>query len=83
MQATIDKAGRVVIPREVREKAGFGPGTELEVVLEGYSVRLSRKAAGPRIEKRGKRLVARSTAKSESRPEVDLEALVREEREQS
>jgi AbrB family looped-hinge helix DNA binding protein len=31
MKTTIDKAGRVVIPKEIRRKAGLIPGTELEV----------------------------------------------------
>ena len=38
MRSTIDKAGRVVIPAAVRERAGLVPGTELNVTVDelGY-----------------------------------------------
>jgi AbrB family looped-hinge helix DNA binding protein len=36
MKTTIDRAGRVVIPKEVREQVGLTPGTEVEVrAVEG------------------------------------------------
>jgi AbrB family looped-hinge helix DNA binding protein len=31
MSSTIDDAGRVVIPKAIREAAGLAPGTELEI----------------------------------------------------
>lgn len=31
MRTTIDRAGRVVIPKPVRDEAGLEPGTEVEV----------------------------------------------------
>ena len=31
MKATMDTAGRLVIPRAIREQAGWSPGTPLEV----------------------------------------------------
>lgn len=34
MKTTIDKAGRIVIPKQIREMAGFGPGVELKVGYE-------------------------------------------------
>ncbi|HEV8661062.1 MAG TPA: AbrB/MazE/SpoVT family DNA-binding domain-containing protein [Thermoanaerobaculia bacterium] len=78
MKTTIDKAGRVVIPAALREKAGLTPGTELEVIVDEISVRLIRTAPGPKRTRRGKRTVARPTAKH--RPPVDLAALIEEER---
>jgi AbrB family looped-hinge helix DNA binding protein len=33
MKSTIDKAGRVVIPKKIREAAGIEPGMELDVRL--------------------------------------------------
>ena len=37
MRATIDAAGRVVIPKVLREQLGFAPGTELDVqAVEGH-----------------------------------------------
>jgi AbrB family looped-hinge helix DNA binding protein len=31
MRATIDAAGRLVVPKPVRDELGFAPGTELEL----------------------------------------------------
>jgi AbrB family looped-hinge helix DNA binding protein len=80
MRATIDKAGRVVIPASLRERAGFTPGTELSVTVDEFGVRLERVAPGPRLVKVGRRLVARPTAAPENRPALDIAALVEEER---
>jgi len=33
MRTTIDHAGRVVIPKALRERAGLKPGTEIEIRL--------------------------------------------------
>jgi AbrB family looped-hinge helix DNA binding protein len=80
MKATIDKAGRVVIPAPLRERAGLVPGTELEVTLDDSGLRLERTAPPPRLVKVGRRLVARPTAPTQSRPDIDIAALVEEER---
>lgn len=80
MKATIDKAGRVVIPASIRERAGLVAGAELDVTLEDSAIRLERVAPGPRLVKVGRRLVARPTARSQARPVVDVAALVEEER---
>ncbi len=80
MKITIDKAGRVVIPAPVRAKAGLEPGTELEVLVDDLGIRLIRTGAGPRVVRRGRRLVARPTEPARSPAEVDVAALVDEER---
>jgi len=78
MRTTIDRAGRVVIPASIRERAGLVAGAELDVTIEDSGVRLERVAPGPRLVKVGRRTVARPT--SQSRPVVDIAALVEEER---
>jgi AbrB family looped-hinge helix DNA binding protein len=80
MRTTIDKAGRVVIPAGIRERAGFVAGSELEVTEDDLGIRLQRVATGPKLVKIGRRLVARPTAPTDSRPTVDVSALVEEER---
>jgi AbrB family looped-hinge helix DNA binding protein len=80
MKTTIDKAGRVVIPAAVRERAGFAAGSALEIVEDELGIRLSRVAPGPRLVKVGHRLVARPTAPAADRPRIDIAALVEEER---
>jgi AbrB family looped-hinge helix DNA binding protein len=80
MRTTIDKAGRVVIPAPLRARAGFRPGTRLEVVLDDTSVRLFRKVSGPQLVRIGRRLVARPTVPARDLPPLDVAALVEEER---
>lgn len=80
MKTTIDRAGRVVIPAALRERAGLTAGTEIEVTLEDAAIRLERVAPGPRLVKIGRRLVARPSATPRSRPKVDVAALIEEER---
>jgi AbrB family looped-hinge helix DNA binding protein len=79
MRSTIDKAGRVVIPASIRERAGLTPGAALEITVDETGVRIERVAPGPRLVRIGKRLVARPTAAGD-RPKVDVAALIEEER---
>lgn len=80
MRTTIDRAGRVVIPAALRERAGLTPGAELEVSADELGIRLERVAAPPRLIRAGGRLVARPTAPADARPAVDVAALIEEER---
>jgi AbrB family looped-hinge helix DNA binding protein len=80
MKSTIDKAGRIVIPAAIRERAGLKPGTEVEVLMDDLSIRLVRTGSDPVLVREGGRLIARPTAGKGDLPEVDLEALVEEER---
>lgn len=80
MRITIDKAGRLVIPSAIRDRAGFVPGADLEISVDEFGVRLERVAPAPRVIKIGKRLVARPTAPADARPDIDVAALVEEER---
>jgi len=80
MRTSIDKAGRVVIPAAIRERAGLVAGAEIDVTLDEAGVRLERIAPGPRLVKVGRRLVARPTSSSQGRPVVDVAALIEEER---
>lgn len=50
MLASIDRAGRVVIPKEVRERLSLDAGTELEITVEGSELRLAPvRRAGRRV----------------------------------
>jgi AbrB family looped-hinge helix DNA binding protein len=80
MRTTIDKAGRVVIPALIRDRAGLWPGAELEITHDEFGIRLERVATGPKLVKIGKRLVARPRVPRDERPKVDIEALIEEER---
>jgi len=80
MRSTIDKAGRVVIPAPIRDRAGLIPGTALEITADDTGIRIERVAAGPKLVRIGKRLVARPTVAADERPAVDIASLVEEER---
>jgi len=80
MVTTIDKAGRIVVPAEIRKRLGLEPGTEIELVIEGFSVRLVRAVPGPELTTRRGRLVARPRVPEGERPEVDIAGLVERER---
>jgi AbrB family looped-hinge helix DNA binding protein len=55
IRATIDKAGRLVIPKPLRDQIGLRPG-EVEVTAEGAALRVE-PLAGDSLEERGGRLV--------------------------
>lgn len=70
----------MVIPAAIRERAGLSAGSELEVTDDERGIRLERVAAGPRLMKIRRRLVARPTVGPEKRPVIDVAALVEDER---
>jgi AbrB family looped-hinge helix DNA binding protein len=80
MRTTIDKAGRVVIPASIRERAGLSAGSEVDVTEDELGIRIERVAVGPRLVKVGRRLVARPTVAADNRPAIDIAALVEDER---
>ena len=40
MKTTIDKVGRLVVPRSLRDRIGLGDGGEVELELDGAGVRI-------------------------------------------
>ena len=80
MRTTIDKAGRLVVPAAIRERVGLTPGTELEITVDEFGVRLERIAPAPRLVRVGTRMVARPTAAADARPQIDIAAIIDEER---
>ncbi|MGB3409759.1 MAG: AbrB/MazE/SpoVT family DNA-binding domain-containing protein [Microthrixaceae bacterium] len=44
MLASIDKAGRIVIPKEIRDRLDLVPETELSIEVQGDSIRIERVA---------------------------------------
>lgn len=57
MRTTIDKAGRLVIPKELRDRLGLGPG-EVEVSADGAGLRVEAVATDRLVERQGRLLVA-------------------------
>ncbi len=57
MTTTIDKAGRLVIPRQLREQAGLKPGTELTLQYREGRIEIEPVRQQVEVARRGSRLV--------------------------
>ena len=80
MRCSIDKAGRIVIPAAIREQIGLTAGTQLEVLVEDFSLRIERALPPPKLLRKGKRLVVRPTAARSELPRIDVARLIEDER---
>ena len=69
-----------MVPASIRERMGLTAGTELDITVDEFGIRLERIAPPPRLVRVGRRMVARPTAAVEARPKIDVAALVEEER---
>jgi len=58
MVTTMDSAGRLVIPREIRREAGLEPGTPLDVRWRDGVIEIEPQPLEVKLEKRGRLLVA-------------------------
>ena len=58
MKSTIDRAGRVVIPKAIREAAGLKPGAPLKIAYRGGRVEIERDSPKVRLVRKGTVLVA-------------------------
>lgn len=63
MIATMDRAGRLVIPREIRREAALEPGTPLDVRWRDGVIEIEPQPLAVKLERRGRLLVARPASK--------------------
>lgn len=63
MRAAIDKAGRLVIPKQLREEVGLAPGSSVEVSIDGVGIRIE-SVSGTGFEERDGFLVIPATGRS-------------------
>jgi AbrB family looped-hinge helix DNA binding protein len=75
MKTTIDSAGRVVIPKKIRQQAGLEPGTVLDVRLHDGRVEIEPAPMPVRLVRKGRFLVAV--------PEVEVDPLTIDEVEET
>lgn len=68
MRTTIDKVGRLVIPKSLRDQAGIAPG-EVEICLDGAGIRIESVAADDLVEEDGLLLLPTGG------PELDADAV--------
>lgn len=60
MRTTIDKAGRLVIPRQLRDHIGLSGGGEVDVELDGAAIRIE-PVSGVELKEVGQLLVIPAT----------------------
>lgn len=53
MRTTIDGAGRVVIPKALRQRLGLGPGAQVEITEQHGLLELSPAPVDVQVEERG------------------------------
>jgi AbrB family looped-hinge helix DNA binding protein len=58
MKITMDRAGRLVIPSEIRREAGLEPGMPLEIHVEDGRIEIEPKTMQVKLKRRGHLLVA-------------------------
>ena len=58
MKTTIDEAGRLVIPKEIRREARLAPGAPLEIRWHDGRIEIEPAPASVRLQRRGRLLVA-------------------------
>jgi AbrB family looped-hinge helix DNA binding protein len=62
MRTTIDKAGRLVVPKPLRDQIGLGPG-EVELSADGASLRVEPVAGDELVEQEGLLVIPASGAR--------------------
>lgn len=71
MEATLDKFGRLVIPKLVREKLGLGPGSVLEIQQQDSGILLEPRRPEPDLVRENGLLVY--TGEIDESASIDLE----------
>lgn len=61
MRVTMDKAGRIVVPKELRDRLGLRPG-DLEIEVSGAGLHLEPLAGDGLVERDGRLVVTASGA---------------------
>jgi AbrB family looped-hinge helix DNA binding protein len=58
MKTTIDGAGRVVVPKALRQSLGLRPGSEIEITVSDGRIEMEPAPVEVRLERRGRLMVA-------------------------
>ncbi|MCY7303439.1 MAG: AbrB/MazE/SpoVT family DNA-binding domain-containing protein [Thermoleophilia bacterium] len=76
MRTTIDKAGRVIVPKAMRDELGLTGGTEVEIGLVDGRVEIAPVASHIRLARKRGRLVAASDREMPALTADDVRALL-------
>lgn len=74
MQTTIDGAGRVIVPKKIREALQLEAGSEIDVRVENGVIQMEPIAAPVKLKKRGRLLVATRPGRTEALTQAMVEA---------
>ncbi len=78
MEATIDRFGRIIIPKELRDLFGLKPGSTLEVIPSEQEITLRMVESEPLIARKNGVLII----KTEIRGNEDIVQLIRKQRDE-
>ena len=76
MRTTIDSAGRIVIPKALREQAGLRAGAEVEVELRDGRLEIEPAAVTMRVVEKGRRTVIEADAEMPTMTSEDVRAVL-------
>ncbi len=76
MRTTIDRAGRVVVPKHLREELGLTGGTEIEIDVVDGRIEIEPVTSHIRLERKRGRLVAASDREMPVLTAEDVRAVV-------
>lgn len=76
MKSTIDRAGRIVVPKAIREAAKLRAGTELDIRLIEGRLEIEPAPLRVKLERRGKLLVAVAPAQQPTLTAKDVEETI-------
>lgn len=76
MKSTIDRAGRIVVPKSIREAAKLRAGTELDIRLVEGRLEIEPAPLRVKLERRGKLLVAVAPAQHPTLTAKDVEEVI-------
>lgn len=74
METTIDRAGRIVVPKELRDALGLQPGQTLEIRAGDGRIEIEVARTPMRLERRGKGVVAVTDVKMPALTAEDVRA---------
>jgi len=82
MKTTIDAAGRVVIPKKLRDKAGLTPGTKLDVRLDNGVIEIEPEPVEVKLVREGNFLVLHYEGNVPPLTSEDVERMIEEVRDE-
>lgn len=82
MTTTIDSAGRLVVPKALRERAGLKPGIPIRIEEKDGRIEIEAEYEEPKIVQRGKFLVAVADPRLKPPTSEEVSKLIEEMREE-